>query len=150
MEETAVAIGLSVAALIISIVVPIFEFFWTRKMNDKNLAAEYFKKLFEEIIFIELPKAREYIHFDGENITGTEKLEDVMRLLRQKLIYFKKSNVDFYNGLLHEIQEFENLLVNQSGKSNSGLFAEFHNAVDDHIERIYTYINNVYLGKKTK
>lgn len=148
--ENGISIGISVCALIISIISPIFEYAWSSKINQKNLYSEYFKEMFNDIIYVNLPKAREYIHFDGQNITGTEDLEKVMRLLRQKIIYFKHSNPDFYSGLLSEIQDFENFLVTKSGKADSGSFATFHNKVDEHIENIYIYMNNMYLGKKTK
>lgn len=148
--EAGIALGISICALIISIIVPIFEYLWNKKMNERNLSSEYFKALFSDIIYVELPKAREYVHFNGEIITGTDKLEEVMRLLRQKLIYFKKSNPDFYNCLIEEIQNFENHLVTKSGKADNSAFASFYNEVDEKIEKIYTYINSMYLGRKIK
>lgn len=148
--EAGIALGISIAALVISIIVPIFEYMWNKKINERNLSSEYFKALFSDIIYVDLPKAREFIHFNGELITGTEKLEEVMRLLRQKLIYFKKSNPEFYKGLIEEIQHFENHLVTQSGKADSSAFATFYDKVDEYIEKIYIYINNMYLGKKVK
>lgn len=148
--EAGIALGISIGALVISIIVPIFEYLWNRKMNERNLSSEYFKALFSDIIYVELPKAREYIHFNGQEITGTDSLENVMRLLRQKMIYFKKSNPDFYNSLIQEIQNFENLLITKSGKADSGAFASFYNEVDEYIEKIYTYINKMYLGKRIR
>lgn len=148
--ESGIAIGISICALVVSIISPFFEYAWNKKINEKNLASEYFKEIFGDVIYIELPRAREYIHFDGNVISGTEELEKVMRKLRQKLIYYKKSDPNFYDGLLTVIQNFENHLVVQAVKVDSGSFAEFYNKVDDYIEQIYTYINSMYLGKKIK
>lgn len=74
----------------------------------------------------------------------------LFEVLRQKLIYFKKSNPEFYNGLLLEIQDFENHLVSKSGTADSSAFAQFYNKADDYIEKIHEYINDMYLGKKIK
>ncbi len=148
--ESGIAIGVSITALVVSIISPIFEYWWNKKLNERNLASEYFKNLFGDVVLIELPKAREFLHFDGVIISGTEELEKVLRLLRQKLIYFKKSNPEFYSGLLKEIQNFENHLVSNSGPADASSFAQFYNKADEYIEKIHVYINNMYLGKKIK
>ena len=148
--ESGVAIGISIAALAVSIISPVFEYFWNKKMNERNLASEYFKELFAPIIYEGLPKAREYIHFSGQEITGVEELEKVLRTIRQKLIYFKKSKPEFYKELLEVIQECENYIITKSGKADSTAFIEFHNNIDEYVEKIYLYINNMYMGKKVK
>lgn len=148
--QEGISLGISICAIIISVASPVFEFFWNKRMNERNLTAEYFKELFGDMIYIDLPKAREFLHFNGKEISGTEELEKVMRSLRQKLIYFKKNNEGFYNQMLKVIQEFENHLVTKSGKADNGAFIEFHNKVDEYVEKIYLYINDMYMGKKFK
>lgn len=148
--ESGVAIGISLAALFVSVVSPIFEYVWNKKINEQNLSSEYFREIFGDIIYIDLPKAIEYIHFDGQEVSGTEELENVLRELRHRMIYFKKNRPDFYKKLINEIQELENYVVTQSGKKDSSSFAAFYNGVDTYIERIYSYINDGYLGKKIK
>lgn len=148
--ESGVAIGISLAALLVSVVSPIFEYVWNKKINEQNLSSEYFREVFGDVIYIDLPKAIEYIHFDGQVVTGTEHLENVLRELRHRMIYFKKNRPDFYKRLIDEIQELENYVVMQSGKKDSSSFASFYNEIDAHIEKIYSYINDGYLGKKIK
>ncbi len=145
-----IAIGISIAALVVSIISPIFEFFWNRKMNTQNLSSEYFMNIYGELIFNDLPIAREYIHFDGSKITGTDRMITALRTMRQRSIYFKRTQPLFYEKIIQEIQALEDYLVNTNAVADNDKFVAFHNKVDEHLETILACISDTYLGKGTK
>lgn len=145
-----IAIVVSICALLVSILSPAFEFYWNKKMNVQNLTAEYFREIYGKIIYEDIPINREYIHFDGNELSGTENLIDTLRTIRGRSVYFKIANNNFYNNLISHLQGLEDYLVQTPNQMTSSQFANFHKKVDEYLEKIYSDISNGYLGKKIR
>ena len=140
----------SLATVAVSIIIFVLECWWNKKMHERSLKSQYLMNLFGELFFEELPCAKKNISFNGTTISGTEEIEKVLRELESRLIYLRSSNPTACNILSIEIQKLENHLKNNSGPSDVFSFVQFYNQVDEYIERIYGYINDMYLGKKIK
>ena len=82
------AIIISILALIVSIFSPVIEYLLNKRLNEYNLTSEYFRSIYGNIIYEDIPKYREYVHFDGEKITGTDELISTLKTLRIKSIIF--------------------------------------------------------------
>lgn len=137
-----ITLGISLAAILISIITPVFEYWWNRKLNRQNLAAEYFRHVYEDFLFEELPKAKTYIHYSNEEISGTDEMLDVLREMRQKSLYYKSGDNEFYRNLLKEIQALEDYLVITYKNIDDEMYIEFYRKVESYIDAIYNRIYN--------
>lgn len=137
--ESAIAIGISIGALVVSMISPLFEYCWNKRLNKKNIESECFKEIFGDIIFQELPRAREYIHFDDKTVTGTEPLEDVLRMLRRRAVFYKNRDHSFYENFIKAVQTLEDYIV-VPGDLSAEKFAEYYNRVDQLIEGIFNSV----------
>lgn len=146
--ESGIAIGLSIAALVVSMISPLFEYWWNQRLRHKNIEAEYFISLFGDIIYQDLPKAREYIHYDGKIITGTEELENVLRQIRYKSIFYKQNNPKFYESIVKQVQEFEDYVVTTKEIKDNDRFVGYHKKVDEYIVNLCNSLFECYQGKK--
>ncbi len=145
-----VAIVVSILALGVSVASPAFEYWWNRKINVKNLQSQYFMTIYGKYLMEDLPNAREYIHFNNNELSGTEKLIDVLRNIRKSSLFFKSSDNNFYKKLLTTIQGFEDYLVLANPRMTNDQFIEFHNNCNIHIDNIYCCINDAYIGKSNR
>jgi hypothetical protein len=145
-----VAFYISIIAIIISVGVPIFEFLYNKKINKINLISEYFKEIYGEFLIKRVPLARQYIHFNGRELSGTDKLLDVFREMRESSLYFKYNDKEFYGNLKGKIQAIEDCLVTKTGIMNSDEYAEFYNTFEKELGMIYECISDGYLGKRIK
>lgn len=135
-----ITLGISLAAILTSIVTPIFEYWWNKKLNRQNLAAEYFMQVYEKFLFEEIPKAKSYIHYSNKEINGVDEMLDVLREMRQKSLYYKSSDNEFYKNLLTEIQKLEDYLVITYRDIDDEMYIKFYNKVDSYIDAIYKRI----------
>ncbi len=145
-----IALVVSICAFIVSVLVPIFEFVWNRRMNSHNLEAEYFRDMYGEIMYQKIPKTLEYFHFDGQKISGTDEMLDVLREVRIRSLYFKVTDPSFFIKLKTSIQDLENYIVETPDAMTSQQFACFYNVVSQKIEVIYRNMSNKYIGKNFK
>ena len=143
-----IAIIVAILALIVSILSPIIEFICNKKINRINLSAEYFKDVYGTILHQDIPVALNYLHYDGQKLSGTNKLIDVLRELRTKSLYFKVVNGSFYKKLLSSIQNLEDYIVSTDDTMTSMQYYTFLENVIKKIEDIYIHMNNQYIGKK--
>lgn len=145
--ESGIAIGISIAALIVAVISPLFEYWWNQRLRRKNIESEYFISLFGDIIYQDLPKAREYIHYDGHEITGTDEIEKVLRQIRYKSIFYKQNNPDFYNHIVKQVQDFEDYLVMTKEIKDNDRFIVYHKKVDEYIANLCDSIFKCYQGR---
>lgn len=146
-----ISIVISIIALIISFFSPLFEYWWSKKLNKINIEAEYFDKVYTDFLMIQLPEARLKISYIEESIGGIDDYIDTLRNMRKKSIYFKFANETFYQSLLKKIQELENLIVLSSGKKcEANEYANFTLEFDKLERSIYNCICNGHLGKKER
>lgn len=143
-----IALVVAICAFIVSVAVPIFEFFWNRKLNRHNLQAEYFREIFGQLLYEDVPIAMNYIHFDGQAISGTDNILDVLRKIRSRSIYFKYADNEFYLKLIEEVQSLENYIVQTPDAMSAPEFADFYKNIHEKIENIYKYMSDEYIGNK--
>lgn len=147
MENTnGIAIGLSVAAIIVSILSPLFEYWWNNRLNRVNTATQYFEKIYGKYLFEDLPLAREYIHYDGNKVTGTDKMIDVLRNMRVKSKYYEYVDAKFYKEFKGELQSLEDSLVMINDNVSDRAYQEFYNKLDNNISRIYSMTSKKIFG----
>ncbi len=142
-----VALVISICAFLVSIVVPIFEFLWNQKMNRHNLEAEYFKDTYGEILYNNIPKAIQYIHYDGKKVSGTDNIIDVLRDIRVRSVYFKVADETFYKRIKGAVQDLEDFIITTDENMSSAQFASFYGAINEKIEIIYKNMSDKYIGK---
>lgn len=140
-----ISFWISVIALIISFLAPLFEYWWSKKLNKINIESEYFDKVYTDFLMIKLPEARLKISYVDNKIKGIDDYIDVLRDMRKKSIYFKFANNNFYNSLLRKIQELEDLII--LGNNNQD-YGKFVSKFDEKEKNIYKCICNGHLGKK--
>lgn len=141
---------LSVLAIIISVASIIFEYFWNQKINRTNLEADFFKDIYGEFLMKKIPEARNVIHYNNNEVSGTDDLIDVLNDIRHSSLFFKYKDKRYYQLLRDQLQELEDKLVKKTGKMGDDDYAEFVQEINQDIEKIYDTIMNKYIGKKAK
>ena len=113
-----IAIGsliVAILSIVTTIILTVFNAKHVSKLNDSNVKANYYSKIFDEYLIEKIPKSRGYIRFDGEG-----KLQDVNELcacltnLRNSSLYFKYSDEEFYKQIKNHTMELEDFLANKA------------------------------------
>lgn len=144
-----VALVISICAFIVSVVVPIFEFIWNKKMNKLNLEAEYFRDIYGEIMYQKIPRALNYFHFDGSKLSGTDDMINVLREIRMRSIYFQVIDKDFYDSLKESVQDLEDYIIKTPDEMSATDFAGFVAKANEMVQVIYEKLSNKYIGHKS-
>lgn len=143
-----IALVVAICAFVVSIVVPVFEFIWNNRMNKNNLKAEYFRDVYGEILYQDIPMALSYIHYNGTEVTGTKSLCDVLRKIRFRSVYFKVADADFYNKLIDSVQDLEDYIIQSPDTMSASQFCTFYGIVNEKIEIVYKHMSEAYIGKR--
>ena len=103
---------LSIIAIFISIGVPVFEYFYNKKINDINIDAHYFDAVYEEYLLRKIPDFRIKIERkDNGEMVGIDGFISLLRDMRKRSLYFKFAKEDFYDEI-HSL--LQNLKMNWS------------------------------------
>lgn len=139
---------LSIIAIIISIIVPLFEYLINKHTNFTNLMSMFYAETYKEYLMILIPESRKKIGFIDDKINDTENLEIVLQGLRTKSTFFSYQNKRFFNNLNKKINSIDDLLVQHSGRNVDYItYNKFITMLDKRISKLYKYINNKYVGK---
>ena len=130
----------------ISVVISVLAFIRTRKLNNINLRAEMVRGAYTELLLINIPKSREYIHYNGEKITGVDKLLDNISNVRRRSLYFKGFYEAFYKNLTGLCQTMEEKLNDIDRRYTTNEFQEYLNSIDADLEKLYDLIGKIYEG----
>jgi hypothetical protein len=141
---------LSFVAVIISLGVPLFEYMYNKNINKINLLSEYYKDIYNEFLVKKIPQARQFIHYNGVELSGTDSMLEILRELRENSIYFKYNDNEFYKRLLSVVQKVEDKLVVQTGEMTNEEHANFYSSFETDLGHVYECISNRYMGKKIK
>lgn len=106
---------LSILAIIISISVAIGEYIWNKKINITNLQSEFYKDIYFKYLMKDIPQARQYIHYNNEELTDVNKLTDVLNSIRQDSLFFKYKDKVFFENIKKQTQELEEHLIAKEG-----------------------------------
>lgn len=145
-----IALVVAICAFLVSIATPIFEFVWNNKLNKHNLKAEYFRTVYGEILYQEIPMALNFIHYDGNEVSGTEKLCEALRNIRIRSVYFKVTDKEFFDKLKSAVQDLEDYVVQSATKMTASEFATFYGVISNKVEAVYKYMSDLYIGNKVK
>lgn len=142
-----IAIVISGCSLIITGALTIAQIIIGNRNNNKNLMASLIQEIYRDSLTKTIPEGREYIHYDGEKITGVDKLMDAISSVRRHSLFFKASDRSYYDEIRKKCQGLEDYLNNTTKKYSSSEFNVFLNEVDKEIEDIYSSISDKYSGK---
>lgn len=145
MDVDWIALIVSVAAFVLSIIA----MFQTKKINDINLSASYYSKIFEQYLIKKIPEARQYLWFnDAGNLSHIDSLSDVMADLKNDALYFKYNNPNFYDELGKKIDDLENYLMELANDcTNRDEQEEKMSEISIKIEIIYFCIDSSLKGR---
>lgn len=143
-----IALLLSLAAIVVSIVVALSEHDLNLKINRINLAATYFDEIYKEHLVYKIPKARRYLRFGLNNKPkDTQYLIDELNDIRKESLYFCYVNPKFYNGLVDKLRKLEDYLIVSEDKTFLGdQQLNFFKQVHYYINEIYKHITAEYVG----
>ncbi|MBS6519074.1 MAG: hypothetical protein KH359_00020 [Clostridiales bacterium] len=140
---------LSVIAIVISIGVPVFEYFYNRSFTNVNLDAQYFDAVYKDYLLVKIPEVRLKIQRNSAGeVLGIDEFVELLREIRKKSLYFKFAHEEFYMEVLEAIQKLEDELVLVSTKLTNEEFGEFQHKIDVKVHDIYSCINDASHGRK--
>ena len=135
----------SIIALIISLISPIYSYIMSKKVNDINLKSEYIKDTYKEFLTKRIPEARRYVSFNDNTLTGIGKLQNELIELRRALYFYKYSENDFYMDIKIKIQTLEDFVVNNEGcKFDDAEIENMQRQIEEMLTDIYESMNNKY------
>lgn len=139
---------LSILAIIISLSVAIGEYIWNKKINITNLQSEFYKDIYFKYLMKDIPQARQYIHYNNEELTDVNRLIDVLNSIRQDSLFFKYKDKVFFEKIKKLTQELEEHLIAKEGHMDADTFSDFNSDLNNRIEKLYTSIMDKYNGKR--
>lgn len=125
---------LSLIAIIVSIATV-----WLNKIKqDKMNEYEFTKELYREDILNTLPKLRNQLRNTKiKGVTGVDELDDEIKKLTEKVLYFKYTHKDVYKKLRAELMSFDDFLVDSKKTMDGETYSEFEEGVNQYLEKIY-------------
>lgn len=138
---------LSIVALIISLAVAVFEYKWNWGINTYNENRDFINNVFGTIMFNELPEARELITIKEGKFEDIDKIESVLRKIRNRGLCFKRINKSFYEELVKKVQDIEDYLMSNEKKANTDELVHKYNKVDEKIADLYSFIYKINFNK---
>lgn len=140
--------SLSWIAIIISIGVPIFEYFYNRYFTNINLDAQYYDEIYKTYLLSKIPEARLKIRKNREGIVdGLDEFVEILREVRKKSLYFKFANEEFYHEVVKVLQDLEDELVLADNRYDNEKFIKFQSRIDAKIFDLYFCIAEATHGK---
>ena len=132
---------LSIIAIFISIGVPVFEYFYNKKINDINIDAHYFDAVYEEYLLRKIPDFRIKIERkDNGEMVGIDGFISLLRDMRKRSLYFKFAKEDFYDEIHSLLQNLEDEFVLLDNVVSVEEYNKFQTKVDSIIYDIYSCI----------
>lgn len=139
-----VATVIAVCSLIISIIGIIVQ----KKINETNLEAKYYEKIFDTYILEIIPNTFFKLQFDSKGKINKEykELNNVMMNMVKEAKYFSFSNPKFFKGLTDKTKTLEDKLLDISNKTflQNTEQKEQLVKIEDEISKIIVYINKNY------
>lgn len=126
---------IAMGALIVSIVaflVSIYSSYLQKRLNEINLQAGYFEKIFEDYFVRQIPKSARKLHFNSENRLDAsyKELNLVMMHMIKDCAYFAYAKHDFYDELCEMTKKLEERMINLAG--------EVEASRDEQVKTIYS------------
>lgn len=141
---------LSFVAIVISILVVMFQYNYTFRINKNSLMSTYYSDTYKKYLTELLPNARMNVSYDRQSkfLSGTDMLEYMVLDIRKESLYFKYQNTKFYDKLMIKLDIIDDLIVENGQKRLAeNAFKEFEIKLDVAIANMYKLINYNYIGK---
>ncbi len=120
----------------------------TKRINNINIKARYFEKIFDDYLIYRIPEARKYIRFnENGSLDDFQKLIDELSGMRNSATFFKFDNKTFFEDLKAVTQDLENYLSDCGNKTfDNEEQADIYQEIANKTMKIYSCISNYYLG----
>lgn len=132
---------IAIISLVCTLGVGIYSFILTGKVNKMTLNANFFNKLFLDILLEQLPNALD--EAIETNLKQTDGLEDVMITLNKKIIAYKYLDKEFYNKIYNQVVEIDEFLVLYKNKKNKNIGVQ-NTKLEEKIELLYKFFMEKY------
>jgi hypothetical protein len=145
--------NISVIVSIISILMSLSTAYFQRRLSKKSqkisLESIYYKEIYWKYLVGKIPDAREYVQFANstKEVTDTDRIEEVLIDMRRDSLFFKFTDLNFYDSILFEITNIENKYVT-ADKMIYEKYIDFEKEVDSLLNEVYDMILSKYLGEK--
>ena len=143
------ALLISIAAILISIVIAVIDHNRDYAITQTNLEHDYYKVIFRKHLLYGIPSARRFIILTNDrHIMHTAKLVRELNAMRRDSLFFLYHNRAFYDSLKTKLQDLEDYLVITDGKYlDVGEESSFYDTLEAKLSEIYTEISNASCGK---
>lgn len=139
------AFVISILSLFVAFLMPIYEQYRSKKVNDINLNSEYLKDIYIKYLTDKIPNARKLIRFNDDKLSDVAELANAFQELLHQVYFFKYIDEEFYAELKIYIQDLEDSLSNDSGMKFSDEEKEkFNESLEEKVTNIYSILNNKY------
>ncbi len=139
------ALIVSILAIVISIIVAIWQGIHENRINRTELESLYHQEIFKDYLISKIPDSRRYLKFkDDGRLDETNKLCNTLQEMVFSSLYFFYSDRAFYDGLSSACEELVDYLVQLSQQKLT------KNNQDEAMEEIQSKIKAIYdhIGKK--
>ncbi|MGL5965437.1 MAG: hypothetical protein ACRCZ9_00750 [Fusobacteriaceae bacterium] len=115
----------------------------TNRINKISLNANFFNKLFLDILLEKLPEALD--EAISTNLKETDSLEDIMIDLNKKIVAYKYMDKDFYEKVYNQVVNIDEFLVLDKNKNIKNTSAQ-NTKLEEKVEKLY----QIFMTKYTK
>lgn len=108
---------IAILAIIISIYTCNSQISFAKTNSVKNLESIYFNAIFKNILIYKIPKAQKKIYInESGKIQDDSDFIKLLNEIRNKSLYFKYTDKDFYDRLVKKLQDLEDYIVTRGNK----------------------------------
>lgn len=138
--------GISVLAFVVLTIKTISQ---NNKINNINMNARLYDRIFDDFLINRIPKERTYLRFDEENkLVDSEGFCEALTDLKQSLLYFRYAQNEFYKCICKKIDELEEYIMKKGNeRSVQEEQGAVFNKIQEYLEDIYETIYSRYIGK---
>ena len=113
----------------IAFLVSVYSIYLQKRLNEINLQAGYFERIFEDYFVRKIPESARKLHFNSDNRLDASyrDLNLVMMHMIKDCAYFDYAKHDFYDKLCEMTKNLEERMINLAG-----------NDLDSRIEQVKT------------
>lgn len=135
---------IALLAIIISIYTCNSQISFAKTNSVKNLESIYFNAIFKDILIYKIPKAQKKIYInESGKIQDDSDFIKLLNEIRNKSLYFKYTDKDFYDRLVKKLQDLEDYIVTRGNKQilDRNIFLQ---SINEKVEDLYRLLIEYY------
>lgn len=135
---------IAILAIIISIYTCNSQISFAKTNSVKNLESIYFNAIFKDILIYKIPKAQKKIYInESGKIQDDSDFIKLLNEIRNKSLYFKYTDKDFYDRLVKKLQDLEDYIVTRGNKQilDRNIFLQ---SINEKVEDLYRLLIEYY------